>query len=136
MYRRFVQEKLEKAQRASQDTGNVYTASIFLALMSTLECDLNEHTKLAGKKLGFIAYGSGSKSKIFEGVMQKGWEKVVQHFKVFEKLAHRKAIDYDQYELLHLGEQSTTVHTEEGRWGLERVGQEGVTLGARYYAEF
>jgi len=135
-YRRFVQEKLEKAQRASQITGNLYTASIFLALMSTLESDLAEQTKLSGKKFGFVAYGSGSKSKIFEGIVQKDWEKVVQHFNIFKKLSQRKAIDYDQYELLHTGQQTTPIYTEEGRWGLERIGQEGVTLGARYYAAF
>jgi hydroxymethylglutaryl-CoA synthase len=136
LYRRFVEEKLEKAQRASQDTGNLYTASIFLALMSSLECDWKEKTALAGKKIGFVAYGSGSKSKVFEAVVQKGWADVVQHFHVFDKLSRRKAIDYDQYELLHQGQQMTPVFTEAGRWGLERVGQEGVTLGARYYAAF
>lgn len=135
-YRRFVKEKLEKAQRASQDTGNLYTASIFLALMSSLECDLNENANLAGKKLGFVAYGSGSKSKVFEGIVQNGWENVVQYFQVFKKLSQRKVIDYDQYERLHRCQQTAPVHTEEGRWGLERIGQEGVTLGARYYAAF
>jgi hydroxymethylglutaryl-CoA synthase len=136
MYRRFVKEKLEKAQRASQETGNLYTASIFLALMSTFESDLAENRNLAGKRLGFVAYGSGSKSKVFEGVVGKGWQEVARHFHVFEKLARRRAIDYDQYELLHTGQQKGPVFAESGRWGLEKVGQEGVTLGARYYAAF
>ncbi len=136
LYRRFVSQKIEKAQRASMETGNLYTASIFLALMSTFECDFAENGNLAGKKLGFVAYGSGSKAKVFEAVVQKKWRDVAQHFKVFEKLQNRRAIDYDQYELLHSGQQQGPVFAEEGRWGLERVGQEGVTLGARYYAAF
>lgn len=136
MYRRFVSQKLEKSQRASQETGNLYTASIFLALMSTLESDFQGNSHLTGKKLGFVAYGSGSKAKVFEAVVQKEWREVAQHFKVFEKLKNRRAIDYDQYELLHMGQQQGPVFAEEGRWGLERVGQEGVTLGARYYAAF
>jgi hydroxymethylglutaryl-CoA synthase len=136
LYRRFVQDKLEKAQRAGQHTGNLYTASIFLALMSSLESDLQEGARLAGKRLGFVAYGSGSKSKVFEAVVQPGWEKVAQHFRVFEKIGRRRAIDYDQYELLHSGEQSEPVYEEAGRWKLDKVGQEGVTLGARYYAAF
>ncbi len=134
LYKRFVKDKLDRAQRASQETGNLYTASIFLALMSSLECDANEHSKLAGKRIGFVAYGSGSKAKVFEAVVQKTWESVAANFKVFEKLKNRKAIDYDQYERLHTGAQTTPVNKEENRWGLERVGQEGVTLGARYYA--
>jgi hydroxymethylglutaryl-CoA synthase len=134
LYKRFVKDKLDRAQRASQETGNLYTASIFLALMSSLEIDANEHSKLAGKRIGFVAYGSGSKAKVFEAVVQKTWEPVAANFKVFEKLKNRKAIDYDQYELLHTGAQIAPVSKEENRWGLERVGQEGVTLGARYYA--
>ncbi|MFN0215694.1 MAG: hydroxymethylglutaryl-CoA synthase family protein [Saprospiraceae bacterium] len=133
LYRRFVKQKLERAQRASQETGNLYTASIFLALMSSLECDANEKNALTGKRIGFIAYGSGSKAKVFEAVVQKGWESVVARFGVFEKLQNRHAIDYDQYELLHTGNQIGPVFKEEKRWGLERVGIEGVTLGARYY---
>jgi hydroxymethylglutaryl-CoA synthase len=134
LYKRFVKDKLERAQRASQDTGNLYTASIFLALMSSLESDANENARLAGKRIGFVAYGSGSKAKVFEAVVQKGWETVAARFGVFEKLKNRRAIDYDQYELLHTGEQEGPVFKEEKRWGLERIGQEGVTLGARYYA--
>ncbi|MBP6826648.1 MAG: hydroxymethylglutaryl-CoA synthase family protein [Saprospiraceae bacterium] len=136
LYQRFVSEKLEKAQRASQETGNLYTASIFLALMSTLECDLEEGNNLAGKRFGFVAYGSGSKAKVFEAVVQKEWGEVTRRFGVFKKLRHRRAIDYDQYEALHTGVQYEPVFTERGRWGLESIGQEGVTLGARYYAAF
>ncbi len=136
LYRRFVSAKLEKAQRASQDTGNLYTASIFLALMSSLESDATESRNLAGKRLGFVAYGSGSKAKVFEAVVQKDWSEIARHFRVFEKLRRRRAIDYDQYELLHTGQQQGPVFAEAGRWGLEKVGHEGVTLGARYYAAF
>jgi hydroxymethylglutaryl-CoA synthase len=135
-YQRFVREKLEKAQQASQETGNLYTASIFLALMSTLERDQQEGSALQGKRFGFVAYGSGSKAKVFEGVVQPGWAEVARHFRVFEKLQQRQAIDYDQYENLHTGRQNGSVLAEMGRWGLRAIGQEGVTLGARYYAAF
>jgi hydroxymethylglutaryl-CoA synthase len=135
-YRRLVREKLEKAQWASGDTGNLYTASIFLALMSTLEADVREGSNLKGKRLGFVAYGSGSKSKVFEAVVQPAWASVAAQFNVAGKLAARRAVDYDQYEALHTGRQTEPVYAQNGRWGLERIGQEGVKLGARYYAEF
>jgi hydroxymethylglutaryl-CoA synthase len=135
LYRRFVSRKLEKAQRASQETGNLYTASIFLALMSTLENDAAENSALTGKRLGFVAYGSGSKSKVFEAVVQKNWQTVARRFGVFERLNKRQAIDYDQYERLHAGEQRSPVAQENRRWGLAKIGSEGVLLGARFYAE-
>jgi hydroxymethylglutaryl-CoA synthase len=135
LYQRFVKEKLEKAQRASQETGNLYTASIFLALMSTLEIDVHEKARLDKKRIGFVAYGSGSKSKVFEAIVQPGWELVAAQFQVFAKLAARQPIDYDQYEALHIGAQQEPIFTEKGRWGLQRIGQEGVTLGARYYGQ-
>jgi hydroxymethylglutaryl-CoA synthase len=135
LYQHFVGKKLEKAQRASQYTGNLYTASIFLALMSTLECDYQEGNKLHGKRFGFIAYGSGSKSKVFEGVLQKGWEEVAASFQLFQQLEARKEIDYDQYEALHLGTTDRPVYKEKGRYGLNSIGLAGVTLGARYYGQ-
>jgi len=135
LYQKFVSEKLEPAQRASQDTGNLYTASIFLALMSSLETDAQEGERLDRKRIGFVAYGSGSKAKIFEATVQPGWAIVAAQFGVFERLSNRRAIDYEQYERLHTGAQAQSIAPEKGRWGLQRIGQEGVTLGARYYAE-
>ena len=40
-YQKFTADKIEKTQKASGLVGNQYTASIFLALMSTLEIDFN-----------------------------------------------------------------------------------------------
>ncbi len=135
LYKRFVIEKLEKAQRASQEVGNLYTASIFLALMSTLEADAQAGNQLAGKRFGFVAYGSGSKAKVFEAIVHKDWQKIAEQFKVFQKLLARQAIDYDQYEALHMGTFQGSVSQTKDRWGLNQIGHEGVTLGARYYAE-
>jgi hydroxymethylglutaryl-CoA synthase len=132
-YLSFVKAKLEKAQRASSLVGNLYTASVFLALMSTLESDLMEQRPLTGTRLGFVAYGSGSKAKVFEGIVQPGWEKVVKNFGVFQQLQSRTRIDYDTYEALHTCRLHQPVAPLEGRFALQSVGHEGVTLGARYY---
>ncbi len=133
LYTRFVREKIEKTQRASSEMGNLYTASIFLALMSTLEIDAREGAALTSKRLGFVAYGSGSKAKIFEAIVQPQWQEVASQFGVFDRLSRRQAIDYDQYEALHKGLSTESVAIEKGRWALQRIGTEGVTLGARYY---
>lgn len=132
-YQRFVNSKLEKAQKASQEVGNLYTASIFLALMSSLENDFWEHCQLHKKRIGFVAYGSGSKAKVFEAQVQYDWQQVVRHFSVGKKLKERKSITYEQYERLHMGAQKTSVLKEKGNWALNKIGNEGVTLGARYY---
>ena len=136
LYQKFVQDKLEKAQRASSEMGNLYTASIFLALMSTLELDWQENAPLNKKKIGFVAYGSGSKAKVFEATVAPEWTSVVAHFKVFKKIADRQPISYDLYEALHCGRQKTSYVVQIGSWGLKEIGTEGVTLGARYYKVF
>jgi hydroxymethylglutaryl-CoA synthase len=135
-YRQFVRVKLEKAQRASSEVGNLYTASIFMALMSTLVADAAENSRLTGKRFGFVAYGSGSKSKVFEGILQKGWRQVAEDFRLFQQLSRRKPIDYPTYERLYLHTLDQSVRPQEGCFALHSVGREGNQLGARFYGRF
>lgn len=132
-YRAFAKEKISKGEWASGLVGNMYAGSIFLALLSTLEMDYSEGNDLLGKKLGFIAYGSGSKSKVFEGVIQSGWKEVVGQFKIKEKLEARTAIDYKTYEGLHTGYAKDSFIQAKGAFKLTSIGTEGVLEGARYY---
>jgi hydroxymethylglutaryl-CoA synthase len=133
VYQKIVAEKLEKAQRASSYVGNLYTASIWLALMSTLETDLQAQSDLEQKTFGFVAYGSGAKSKIFEGIVQKNWKEVVDKFGIFTFITNRKSITYEEYLALHNRNKSESIAPQKGRFGLKSIGTEGVTLGARYY---
>ncbi len=135
-YQYFVKSKLEKAQWASSQIGNLYTASIFMALMSTMEADALENSPLEGKKFGFVAYGSGSKSKVFEGIVQPSWQSVASQFGLSQKLDERRALDYKTYNDLHLNQCSSSVHPEEGRFALHSIGENGVVEGARYYGIF
>ncbi|MCC6725797.1 MAG: hydroxymethylglutaryl-CoA synthase family protein [Saprospiraceae bacterium] len=135
-YQSFVSHKLEKAQRASSEIGNLYTGSVFMALMSTLYFDARENSKLSGKKIGFVAYGSGSKSKVFEGVVQKKWQQVALDFNLTAKLETRKALDYQTYEQLHHQERQNSVLPLEGRFALHSIGTEGNQLGARFYGTY
>jgi len=132
-YRAFVSEKLEKAQRASSLVGNMYACSIFLALMSTLESDLQDSSDLTGKYLGLLGYGSGSKSKVFEAIVQPEWESVVSQFKIFDTLESGHALDYATYEKLHRKQLDKSVLSPSREFVLEKIGEEGVRLGARYY---
>jgi hydroxymethylglutaryl-CoA synthase len=132
-YKDFVTQKLEKAQRASSLVGNMYACSIFLALMSTLESDLGEPSENDPKKLGFFGYGSGSKSKVFQGRLQPNWKEVVSQFNIFEKLEQGKAIDYNTYEQIHRKQAQSSMIPPKNEFVLDRIGSEGVRLGARYY---
>jgi hydroxymethylglutaryl-CoA synthase len=132
-YREFVQQRMERAQRASSLIGNMYACSIFMGLMSTLESDWKEGEDLNDAKFGFFGYGSGSKSKCFEGDLQPQWKEVVSNFNVFNRLEKRTAIDYATYENLHCGRQQESIVTPKDEFLIERIGTEGVREGARYY---
>ena len=89
-YRAFHLERIEKGQRASSLIGNQYTGSIFLALMSTFESDLEMNTDLDGVRFGLCGYGSGAKAKVFEGIVSPRWREVVSRWSLFERLAGRR----------------------------------------------
>jgi hydroxymethylglutaryl-CoA synthase len=101
-YKDFVAHKLAPAHLASMQVGNLYTGSIFLALASWL--DAQKDQAISGK-LGFIAYGSGSKSKVFEGELQPQWQAAAAHIQLHSKLTNREVIDSNTYEKLHIGEE-------------------------------
>ena len=79
---------------------------------------------------GFLILVFGYKAKVFKFVVQKELREVAEHFKVFEKLKNRRAIDDDQYELLY-GTTARAGFCRRRPLGPRKVGQEGVTLGAR-----
>ncbi len=132
-YQYFVKTKLENASKASSQVGNVYTASIFLALMSALELELSDNQDITAEKYGFVAYGSGSKAKVFEGVLQTQWHEVASQFKVFSKLKNRQAISFEQYEALHTGHILDSINPISTAFQLAAIGGEGQLEGARRY---
>lgn len=100
-YNALVQSKIYPSEIASGEVGNIYTGSIFLGLLSGLYYAAKENIALENKKIGFIAYGSGSKSKVFEGKIQTEWKNNILKTSIFEILEHRTAIDFETYERLH-----------------------------------
>ncbi len=133
-YRRFLSEKIEKGERASSLVGNLYTSSIFLSLLSTLEADLAEGSALAGTDFGFFAYGSGSKSKVFTATVEEGWRERVAQWRLMAQLQGRQELDYATYERLHRGQQKASVSTPENSFFLQKVERkDSPWQGARYY---
>ena len=133
-YLTLVNEKILPSEIASGQVGNIYTGSIFLGLLSAL-CHLYEQkTNISNTTFGFIAYGSGSKSKVFEGEVQENWKNAIEKVKLFETLKNAKSIDFDTYEKLHKKELKESVIAPENEFYLERIEKENsVLVGARYY---
>lgn len=134
-YLKLINNKIEKTQRASSEIGNMYTASIFMAFLSALQTSFNENEELTGKEIGFVGYGSGSKSKVFAGKVSEGWRKVVEKWNLFEKLNQRTSVDFDTYEKLHRKQLKESVNNQYKGFGLVSIEAENpVLIGARYYS--
>jgi len=100
-YQQFVKDKIEDGEKASMQIGNMYTASIFMSLISLLVTSKEQQKELTGNTVGFLSYGSGSKSKIFEGLISKNWLDKTKYLTIFDTLKNRKFIDFNTYENLH-----------------------------------
>ncbi len=133
-YKTFVTEKLQPAELASSIIGNLYTGSIFMGFLSTLAHFYEIKKEIKGKKFGFLAYGSGSKSKVFEGTIQPEWQNALKPVALFETLEKSVEIDFETYEKLHKKEQEISIRTPQNEWVLDRIEKVIPNLiGARYY---
>ena len=133
-YKNFVTQKLQPAELASSLIGNLYTGSIFMGFLSTLCHFYDTKTAISNKKFGFLAYGSGSKSKVFEGTIQDDWENAISKVNLFSSLAESHEIDFETYEKLHKKEQKHSVRKPKNEWILEKTEKTNPNLiGARYY---
>ncbi|KGO84664.1 hydroxymethylglutaryl-CoA synthase [Flavobacterium rivuli WB 3.3-2 = DSM 21788] len=133
-YRAFVKQKLAPAEPASSLIGNLYTGSVFMGFLSAIAHYAATDNDVTGKKLGFLAYGSGSKSKVFEGTLQPGWKAAATNARLFETLAQSHTIDFETYQKLHKKEQTYSVLAPVNEWVLDAIETEIPNLtGARYY---
>ena len=76
-------------------TGNTYSASLYEGLASLLDgCEAD----LAGHRLGFFSYGSGSMGEFFSGVVQPGYQQhlLTQHHR--KLLESRTELSFQAYE--------------------------------------
>lgn len=134
-YLDLVKHYILPSEIASGQIGNIYTGSIFLGLLSTLCYHLKENSNLENKKFGFIAYGSGSKSKVFEAVVEENWKSVIKKNQLFETLEQAIAIDFSTYENLHKKELKQSVIAPKNEFYLDKIEKENpVLIGARYYS--
>lgn len=133
-YLEFVNKTIFPSEIASGQIGNMYTGSIFLGMLSTLCYHFQNETEIQDKKFGFIAYGSGSKSKVFEAQVEANWKSALEKVKLFETLDNSTEIDFGTYISLHKKERSHSVVQPKNEFVLDFIEKENpVLVGARYY---
>ncbi|MTG99297.1 MULTISPECIES: hydroxymethylglutaryl-CoA synthase family protein [Myroides] len=133
-YMELVKDKIAPSEIASGNVGNIYTGSIFLGLLSTLTHFAETSENIENSKLGFVAYGSGSKSKVFEGEVQSEWLQGMPSKSIFTAIEESEAIDFDTYIALHKKERKSPLKQACNEFILDRIEQEIPHLiGARYY---
>lgn len=103
IFRTFITDKISYGELASSEIGNMYTGSIFMSLLSILQYASDNNLELKHKTVGFISYGSGSKSKVFEGEIAVNWNTKIKFLDLFNYLNRRKIIDFETYKNLHNG---------------------------------
>jgi hydroxymethylglutaryl-CoA synthase len=133
-YIELINQKIYPSEIASGQIGNIYTGSIFLGMLSTLCYHAQQNNNLENLKVGFIAYGSGSKSKVFEATVCENWKSVISQIQLFETLENNHPIDFETYEKLHKKELHYSVLEPKNEFVLASIEKENpVLVGARYY---
>ena len=89
-----VDATLQTALRYSRLTGNSYTASLYVCLLSLLE---NTTADLAGQRIGFYSYGSVCVAEYFSGVIAPSYKTMLATDEHRLALSARKNLSYDQY---------------------------------------
>ena len=136
LYKSFIKNKIAPGERASSEIGNMYTASIFMSLISSLVEAVSENKSFENKKIGFISYGSGSKAKVFEGTIEKDWIQKIQPIDLFNNLNKRKKVSIDQYENLHRRKVNSNINNNDGTIKLNKISDGEYTEGLRSYIKY
>ena len=100
------ERKLASSLVASKMIGNLYTASLYLGFRSSLEYEYRKGVDLAGKRVGFGSYGSGSSAMVFSGVVLDEYREVLKNMNLESDMANRRRLTLEEYEILHRGELS------------------------------
>ena len=103
-----------------------------MSLISLLYSSHEKDKNISGNNVGFLSYGSGSKSKIFEGKVAGNWRSKISGLEVFKKLEDRKLIDFDTYEKLHNGSLVKPIYHHQNIV-LERIDDQENKVGFRHY---
>lgn len=88
-------EQVEPSLRIPSQVGNIYTGSLYLALLSLLH---HQASELAGQRIGLFSYGSGCAAEFFAGRVLPTAATQLARAEVEETLANRQRLAIPQYE--------------------------------------
>lgn len=94
-----LQQHIHFSLEYGRKIGNSYTASLYIGLASLLDLTIED---LSGQRIGFYSYGSGCVAEYFSGVVQPGYEKMLDTRHHQQMLIERKALSYEEYEAFYL----------------------------------
>ncbi|HLR66729.1 hydroxymethylglutaryl-CoA synthase [Virgibacillus alimentarius] len=80
----------------SRNIGNIYTGSLYLALLSLLE---QKEDLAAGSRIGLFSYGSGAVGEFFTGILQPNYRNYLntrQHTELFSARTEVSVSEYEQ----------------------------------------
>lgn len=91
-----LQTNLQDSINYSRRVGNIYTASLYLGMLSLLENgDLND-----GDRIGLYSYGSGAVGEFFTGVLQENYKDHLNTEAHQAMFASRKQVSVEEYETI------------------------------------
>lgn len=123
------EETLDASFVYNRELGNTYGASVYSALTSLLHHD----DDLAGKRIGFFSYGSGSTGEYFTGIVRDDYRDHIYVEPIQSELAARNVITFDEYAELHETILSSTEDVETPRETKAPYRFAGIKGGARQY---
>jgi len=134
-FQEIYESKLASSLIASTMIGNLYTASLYLGFRSSLEFEYQKRVDLAGKRVGFASYGSGSSAMIFSGIIQPEYESVVKDMNIEVDIGPRKKLSLEEYEIIHENKRSPDQSILEGKkeFVLVEVKKNPESRGVRKY---
>ena len=89
-----LEDSFEASKQLSMRVGNIYTASLYMSLLSLLENKDLEPNSL----VGMFSYGSGAMAEFFSGNIADGYENEINLDKTNEMLDSRTQLSVDKYE--------------------------------------
>lgn len=89
--------QLAASQALSRQVGNLYTGSLYLALLSLLT---RSHNLQSGDRIGLFSYGSGAQGEFFTGILQADFKEMVRQADVEKLIMARKQVSVPEYERL------------------------------------
>lgn len=87
----------QQETRYSRQIGNIYTGSLYLALLSLLNHDAHLQ---AGDRIGLYSYGSGAVAEFFSGTLQPGYAQQLDPAYYQSMLDKRDSLSLQDYEAL------------------------------------